>query len=147
MSFSMDNQSGPIANINVTPLVDVMLVMLVIFMITAPIMQQGVEVNLPKATTAPLAGDSEQVVISINRAGQVFIGSGNQIESNSVGEKLVGILQNRPEGDRKVYIKADTDVPYGKIMEVMSSAHRSGITQIGLISDPTGSEDERKTPR
>jgi biopolymer transport protein TolR len=68
-NFQMD---GPVANINVTPLVDVMLVLLIIFMITAPMLQQGVEVNLPKATTAPLKGSSEQVVVSLNKDGEIF---------------------------------------------------------------------------
>ena len=75
-NFSADSD-GPIAAINVTPLVDVMLVLLVIFMVTAPMMQQGVEVDLPKATTAPLKGSTEQIVVSLDKTGAIFIGSGN----------------------------------------------------------------------
>ena len=78
-NFNSDSD-GPIAAINVTPLVDVMLVLLVIFMVTAPMLQQGVEVDLPKATTAPLKGSAEQIVVSLDKAGTVFIGAGNKVE-------------------------------------------------------------------
>lgn len=130
------HNDGPVAFINVTPLVDVMLVLLVIFMVTAPILQQGVEVNLPKATTAPLAGSAEQVVISINGGGEVFIGAGNKVEPSQLPERLEAIMKTREEGDRKVYIKADKGVEYGSIMQVMAKIHAGGITQIGLISEP-----------
>ncbi|RMD84505.1 MAG: protein TolR [Candidatus Dadabacteria bacterium] len=125
-----------IANINVTPLVDVMLVLLVIFMITAPILQQGVEVNLPKATTAPVSGSGEQVVVSINAKGEVFIGGGNRISLPDLGNKIKAILERRREEDRKVYIKADRDVLYGRVMEVMGVIHRAGVLHIGLVSEP-----------
>lgn len=131
-----NGDDGPVATINVTPLVDVMLVLLVIFMITAPMLQQGVEVNLPKATTAPIEGNTEQIVVSINKNGEVFIGSGNKIEMEGFEEKLKAIMERRAEGDRKVYIKADTELEYGRIMEVMSKMHEAGIFQIGLVSAP-----------
>ena len=136
MSFSTeDSGDGPVANINVTPLVDVMLVLLVIFMVTAPMMQQGVEVNLPKATTAPLAGKGEQIVLSLNREGKVFLGAGNEIEVDSLGAKVKAIMEarNAPE-DEKIYIKGDTDINYGRVMEVMGALHEAGIHQIGLVS-------------
>jgi biopolymer transport protein TolR len=123
-NFSADSD-GPIAAINVTPLVDVMLVLLVIFMVTAPMMQQGVEVDLPKATTAPLKGSTEQIVVSLDKAGTIFIGSGNKVKA---------IFANRPEEERKIYIKGDTSLGYGRIMEVMAALHAGGITQIGLVS-------------
>lgn len=137
MSFSVTNDSGdPVAEINMIPLVDVMLVMLVIFMITAPIMQQGVEVRLPKATTAPLAGKSEQVVVSIDKDGKVFIGANNEIEAGTLGPKLVAIMKQRSEEDQKIYIRADETISYGVIMQVMSQIHQAGIHQIGLVSEP-----------
>ena len=134
-AFNSDSD-GPIAAINVTPLVDVMLVLLVIFMVTAPMLQQGVEVDLPKATSAPLKGTAEQVVISIDKDGTVFIGAGNKVEVSQIGEKMKAIMANRPENERKVYIKGDTALHYGKVMEVMASLHLGGITQIGLVSAP-----------
>ena len=128
--------NGPVASINVTPLVDVMLVLLVIFMVTAPMLQQGVEVNLPKATTAPLSGSTEQVVLSIDKSGDVFLGAGNKVELDEIPAKVGAVMQSRPEEERKIYIRADTDIPYGRIMEVMGKLHEGGIHQIGLISAP-----------
>ena len=134
---------GPVANINVTPLVDVMLVLLIIFMVTAPMLQQGVEVDLPKATNAPLKGSEEQLVISIDKAGAVFLGAGNKIDVAAIGPKVKGILAPRPEEQRKVYIKADAALQYRVLMEVMGSLHENGITQIGLVSAPR--PETRKT--
>lgn len=145
-SFGSEND-GPVATINVTPLVDVMLVLLVIFMITAPMLQQGVEVNLPKATTAPVEGNSEQVVVSVNRTGEIFIGAGNKVESDQFAKKIKAILDVRPEGDRKVYIKADTDLAYGRIMDVMAMLHEAGIYQIGLISAPFAPGESNKAAK
>jgi biopolymer transport protein TolR len=132
-NVGMDND-GPIAAINVTPLVDVMLVLLVIFMVTAPMMQQGVEVDLPKATTAPLRGSSEQIVISLDKAGSVFLGAGNKVELTELAEKVKAIFANKPENERKIYIKGDSSLGYGRIMDVMAALHAGGITQIGLVS-------------
>lgn len=135
-SYPNDGDDGLVATINVTPLVDVMLVMMVIFMITAPMMQQGVEVNLPKATTAPVSTTGESVVISVDKAGKIFLGSGNSIDINVLDKKLTAIMERKPEEERKVYIQADTDVPYGAVIEVMSKIYGAGITNIGLVSDP-----------
>jgi biopolymer transport protein TolR len=132
-NVGMDND-GPIAAINVTPLVDVMLVLLVIFMVTAPMMQQGVEVDLPKATTAPLRGSSEQIVISLDKTGSVFLGAGNKVELTELADKVKAIFANKPENERKIYIKGDSSLGYGRIMDVMAALHAGGITQIGLVS-------------
>lgn len=132
-NFSADSD-GPIAAINVTPLVDVMLVLLVIFMVTAPMLQQGVEVDLPKATTAPLKGSAEQIVVSLDKTGTVFLGAGNKVELPELADKIKAVFANRPENERKVYIKGDSALGYGRIMEVMAALHAGGITQIGLVS-------------
>lgn len=132
-SFSGDD-SGPIASINVTPLVDVMLVLLVIFMVTAPMLQQGVEVDLPKASTAPLSGSQEQIVISVDKMGSVYLGAGNKVEIAKLATKVKAIFANKPPEQRKVYIKGDSELGYGRIMEVMGALHAGGITQIGLVS-------------
>jgi biopolymer transport protein TolR len=128
------DDDGPIAAINVTPLVDVMLVLLVIFMVTAPMLQQGVEVDLPKATTAPLRGTNEQVVISLDKSGVVYLGAGNKVEVPELADKVKAIFANRPENERKIYIKGDAALGYGRIMDVMAALHAGGITQIGLVS-------------
>ena len=132
-----NDSDGPVANINVTPLVDVMLVLLVIFMVTAPMLQQGVDVNLPKATTGPLKGSvDEQIVISVDQTGGIFLGKGNQVALDELPKKIQAVMEQRRESDRKVYIRADTELVYGRIMEVMGKLHEGGIEQIGLVSVP-----------
>ena len=133
MAFD-DSNSGMIATINVTPLVDVMLVLLVIFMVTAPILQQGVELELPKETIAPIEGEGEQLVVSIIKEGKVFIGEDSEIKVEDIGSKLSAILKTRE--DKRVFIKADTKVQYGSVMEVMANIRRAGITKVGLLTEP-----------
>ncbi len=129
---------GPSSDINVTPLVDVMLVLLIIFMVTAPMMQQGVEVDLPKAATGALKGSSEQVVLSIDASGKLFLGAGNEVSVEQLAPRVKAIMETRPEGDRKLYIKADKVLGYGKVMEVMGRLYESGITQVALMTDSPG---------
>ncbi|MFM1846583.1 MAG: hypothetical protein RL417_57, partial [Pseudomonadota bacterium] len=132
------DSGGPVASINVTPLVDVMLVLLIIFMVTAPMMQQGVEVNLPKAKTAPLSGSNEQIVISVDKAGVIYIGAGNPISLEDLPKKIGAIMESRKPEDRKVYIKGDGGIEYSRVMAVMGRLHEGGIHQIGLMSAPPG---------
>lgn len=135
MGFSSSGgHDEPVANINVTPLVDVMLVLLVIFMVTAPMMQQGVEVELPKATTAPLKGTNEQIVLSVDKDGKAYLGANNEVPMDSLGEKVKAIMESRPEEEKKIYLKGDTGANYGAIMQIMGKLHEAGIYQIGLIS-------------
>ncbi len=135
MDFSSGGDSDElVSTINVTPLVDVMLVLLVIFMVTAPMMQQGVEVELPKATTAPLKGSAEQVVLSVTKDGKVFLGDNNQITLDTLAIKVKAILDTRGQDEKKIYIKGDTGTSYGVVMDVMGRLHEAGIYQIGLIS-------------
>lgn len=136
MAFMNGNDDGPVAHVNVTPMVDVMTVLLVVFMITAPMLQQGVEVNLPKATTAPLKGSTEQLVLSVDKDGRVFLGAGNELAPDDIPEKMKAIMETRRDDERKVYIKADNDLAYGHIMTVMGKLHQAGIDQIGLVSAP-----------
>lgn len=126
------------SEINVVPLIDVMLVLLVIFMITAPMLQQGVEVNLPKATTAPLPGKGSQVFLAVNKEKKMFLGEGkNEVILDDVGTKVAAVLSQRGPDDQKIFIHADKGLEYGFIMEVMGKLHEAGITQIGLVSSPT----------
>ena len=140
MAFSSsDDSDGPIAAINVTPLVDVMLVLLIIFMITAPMMQQGVDVNLPKASAGAMKGKDDPLVLSIDKLGDIYLTKGSKIPLEEVGPKVAAVIAARAEGERKVFIKADTTLAYGQIMEVMGRLHESGISEIGLVSQPSDS--------
>lgn len=138
MAFDdMSSDGGAISQINVTPLVDVMLVLLIIFMVAAPILQQGVELELPKESVAPVeSGEDEQLIVSITKDGNIFIGSGNKVELDMLGPKLVGILSTRV--DKRVFIKADRRVSYGEVMAAMARIKRSGIEKVGLLTDPSG---------
>src|SRR5215468_9114417 len=124
---------GSISDINVTPLVDVMLVLLVIFMVTAPILQQGVSIDLPKVAATPLAGEEEQLVINVNKAGQVFLND-TPMALPALTEKLAAIRAARP--DRQVFVRADQSVPYGQVMKTMAAVRESGLTKIGLVTEP-----------
>ena len=138
MAFSGQSEpggTGTISDINVTPLVDVMLVLLVIFMVTAPILQQGVAIDLPKVAAAPLAGEQEQLVVNVNKAGQVFLND-TPIAIDALTTKLAAIRAARP--DRQVYVRADQSVPYGQVMKTMAAVRESGLTKIGLVTEPAG---------
>lgn len=136
MSFDdIDSGTGSISQINVAPLVDVALVLLVIFMVAAPIIQQGVELDLPQETLSPISGDDEQLVVSIDKEGEVYVGAGNKVDINKIGTRVNLILAKRQQ--KNVYIKADKRVSYGKVMKVMGNIRRSGITKVGLITEPS----------
>src|SRR5262247_4254535 len=104
MAFGAPSGSDSISDINVTPLVDVMLVLLVIFMVTAPILQQGVAIDLPKVAAAPLAGEEEQLVVNVNKTGQVFLND-TPMALDALTTKLADIRAARP--DRQVFVRAD----------------------------------------
>ncbi|MCC6219709.1 MAG: protein TolR [Deltaproteobacteria bacterium] len=135
MAFDEPGQdSGALSQINVTPLVDVMLVMLVIFMVAAPILQQGVELELPRETIAPIEGEGEQLVVSIDAKGLVYIGAGNLVEVAKLGKRVGAIIKDR--ADKRVFIRADKKVAYGHVMEVMGEIRRAGIEKVGLVTEP-----------
>ena len=122
-----------ISQINVTPLVDVMLVLLIIFMVTAPILQQGVPVDLPKVQSGPLAGEEEQLVVNVARTGQLYLNN-VPMTAEQLTEKLRAIATARP--DRQVYVRADQAVAYGQVMHAMAAVRDAGLTHIGLVTEP-----------
>ncbi len=121
------------SEINVTPFVDVMLVLLIIFMVTAPMMIQGLNVDLPEASAKPLESEKEHLVITINKEQQIFIND-FEVTVESLGNKLTKILQGRT--DRDVYLKADKGIPYGTVVQVMAEIKGAGVEQLGMITEP-----------
>ena len=134
---SSPGRNGAISQINVTPLVDVMLVLLVIFMVTAPILQQGVQVNLPQARAGAVAGQEEQLVVALTRNGRIYLND-NSMTLAELGKKLRAIRGLRP--DRQVYLRADQDVRYGVVMKVIAEIKQAGIERVGMVTRPPGDE-------
>ena len=127
------NSKEFMSEINVTPFVDVMLVLLIIFMVTAPMMIQGLNVDLPEATAKPLDSEKEHLVITIDKDHQVHIND-YQVTMESLSAKLSKILQGR--SDREVYLKADKSIPYGVVVHVMAEIKDAGVEQLGMITEP-----------
>ena len=125
--------SDSISQINVTPLVDVMLVLLIIFMVTAPILQQGVQIDLPKVSAGPLQGAEEQLVVNVGKTGQVFLND-TPMTLDQLTEKLRAIATARP--DRQVFVRGDQAVPYGQVMRAMGAVRDAGLTKVGLVTEP-----------
>ena len=127
------NNGQLMSDINVTPLVDVMLVLLIIFMVTAPMMMQGVDVSLPEATAEPLESEKEHLIITVDTENKVFIND-FQVSVDGLGEKLKKILEGR--SDREVYLKADKDISYGTVVKVMAEVKGAGVEKLGMVTEP-----------
>ena len=125
----------PLAEINVTPLVDVMLVLLIVFMVAAPLMTSGVNVDLPKTSAAPLSQDSEPLTVSVNAEGKIFLQE-TEAPLPELVTKLQAISQNKP--DRRIFVRGDKGLAYGRIMEVMSTITQGGFTKVALLAEQTG---------
>jgi len=129
---------GVMAEINVTPMVDVMLVLLVIFMITAPLLSAGVSLDLPKAKAKSISQeDSKPIEISLTAKGDIYIGE-TRMSQDRMTSTLQAIAAEAP--DRRIYIKADSKLDYGKVMGIMAAINVAGFTKIALITDPTMSK-------
>ena len=123
---------APIADINVTPMVDVMLVLLVIFMITAPLLQVGVPVDLPKTTAQQVGGKDEPLVVSVNAKDEIFLGE-TKYEPDDLANKLKAVHDEKP--DQRVFIRGDKTINYGRMMQVMGIVIDSGFRQLGLLGE------------
>ena len=137
MAFSSGGGKGPMSEINVTPLVDVMLVLLIIFMVSAPMMTTGIEIDLPKTRAPRMDREEEKLLLTITKEQKVFLG-----ETEVPYDNLEGALttNQRLQTDKELYIQADENVPYGFVAKVMALARRGGIDKVGLVTDPLGSE-------
>jgi biopolymer transport protein TolR len=138
------NSDRLMSDINVTPFVDVMLVLLIIFMVTAPMMMQGVDVALPEATAKPLDSQKENLVITVDKDHKVHIND-FAVEPDYLREKLANILANR--SDREVYFKADKEVPYGIVAKVMAEIKAAGVEKLGMVTIPDEEEARRETKK
>jgi biopolymer transport protein TolR len=140
MAFNLrDEQDDVMGDINVTPLVDVMLVLLIIFMVATPMLHQGIQVALPRADARNLPLKvQDPIVLSINRDGTVFLRDA-QVPLAELADRIKDQLAGRP--DDTVFLKGDRGVPYGRVIEVLDRLHRSGIVHVGMVTErpPKGS--------
>ncbi len=121
----------PMSEINVTPFVDVMLVLLIVFMVTAPLLTVGVPVDLPKTQARTLDQQVEPLVISVDAAGKIYIQK-TEVELANVVPRLRAITENNPE--TKIFVRGDTAVNYGRVVEVMATVNLAGFTKVGLVA-------------
>lgn len=137
MSNRQQKKRRPMAEINVVPYIDVMLVLLVIFMVTAPLLMQGVQVELPKATTAPVDAKEEPLIVSVKADGTFYINLGEKhdkaVSLEEIGNKVKAVITRKPE--TAVLIWGDTNVPYGNIIDLMASLKTVGATSLGLVTE------------
>jgi biopolymer transport protein TolR len=132
MAFETRSQNSSISQINVVPLVDVMLVLLVIFMVAAPILQQGVSIELPQAKAGPLSGEEEQLVVTVDKKGTIYLND-NAIALADLGVKLEAVTRLRP--DKQVFLRADRSVSYGQVVQVMAAVKAAGVQSLGMITE------------
>ena len=134
MAFNLKrSEREPMSEINVTPFVDVMLVLLIIFMVTAPLLTVGVQVDLPETSADTLPEESEPLTLTINSKGEVFIQE-TKIEFNNLIKKILAVSKNRT--DTRIYVRGDKTINYGRVLEVMGKLSGAGFTKVALISEP-----------
>lgn len=135
--FRQSDDSSPVSEINITPLVDVMLVLLIIFMVAAPMMENGIPLQLPKATAKALPKDEAPVVLNIAKDTRVYLGK-EEIDSSKLVSRLQTFFKNRTK--KEIFIRADESLPYGVVAQTMASIKNAGIHKIGLVTLPPGTK-------
>ena len=141
LSFEMRQRRVPISEINVTPMVDVMLVLLVIFMVTAPLLTVGVSVDLPKTKASSIPGDDEPLAVSIDNQGQIFLQE-TKLDLESLVPRLLAITGNNPEV--RIFVRGDKTIDYGRVMEVMGTVNDAGFKRVALITERLKSPTVKK---
>ncbi len=126
-------RNRPLSEINVTPFVDVMLVLLIIFMVTAPMMQQGVDVDLPETTTQPLRMKDEPLILSVQKSGKYFLGR-TEVPLAGLKEKLEAIFEGRDS--KEIFLRADSAAEYGVVVKALAAAREAGATKLGMVTEP-----------
>ncbi len=125
---------APMADINVTPLVDVMLVLLIIFMVTAPMLQEGVSVDLPSESGKPIPQQpAEQVIVTVSGEGAIYLGD-KQVQLENLATSIKDVVKGKPGSE--VYLRADKSVAYGTVVKIMANLKNSGIERLGMITSP-----------
>ena len=127
------NQKKYMSDINVTPFVDVMLVLLIIFMVTAPMMMQGVEVNLPQTTTQSIKAKEDPLFLTVNKKGEIFL-ENHAVKLDELEMKVQSIFKYRRE--KEILLRADKDIPYGFVIKVMAAVKGAGVTKLGMVTEP-----------
>jgi biopolymer transport protein TolR len=122
----------PMAEINVTPFVDVMLVLLIVFMVTAPLLTVGVTVDLPETASSPLPGQDEPLTVSVARDGTVYL-QDSTIELQDLGPRLLAITERR--ADARIFVRGDKVIDYGRVMQVVGAIHSAGFTRVALVTE------------
>ena len=134
----------PLSEINVTPFVDVMLVLLIVFMITAPLLTVGVPVDLPKVKAKSIAESLEPLVITVNAEGMVFI-QDIEVEIENLVPRLRAITENK--ADTRIYLRGDKDINYGRVMEIMGTVNIAGFTRVALIAELPKGQHRKKNAK
>ncbi|HEY4184905.1 MAG TPA: biopolymer transporter ExbD [Polyangia bacterium] len=133
MSMSSGPQGGSITEINVTPLVDVMLVLLIIFMVTAPMLQTGIDVNLPQAKAQTIPDDEGKLILTVTKDKRVFLGK-LQIPWDDVEKSLKN--NAKLNADKELYLHADRALLYGDVVKIMAAVKQAGVDKLGMVTDP-----------
>ena len=134
MAFNLKrSKKEPMSEINVTPFVDVMLVLLIIFMVTAPLLTVGVQVDLPESSADTLPEDTEPRTLTINSKGEIFIQE-TKVEYEKIIAKILAVSNNRT--DTRIFVRGDKTINYGRVLEIMGMLSGSGFTKVALISEP-----------
>ena len=136
-AFSRRGRHRPMSEINVTPFVDVMLVLLIVFMVAAPLLTVGVPVDLPDAAARPLPDDNKPIEISVDQNGAIFLGDAS-VRLNELVARLSAVTRNRV--DARIYVRGDQSLPYGTVMQVVGTINAAGFKRVALVTEGIGSQ-------